>query len=68
MKKHHFDAFQNEKHFEKQLQPYSQACQIQSMQEGKLQNPYGGRWDSKMIYLACMIISTNFSITMLFPS
>ena len=24
MKKHHFDAFRHEKHFEKQLQPYSQ--------------------------------------------
>jgi hypothetical protein len=24
IKKHHFDAFQHEKHFEKQPQPYSQ--------------------------------------------
>jgi len=24
MKKHHFDAFRHEKHFEKQLQPHSQ--------------------------------------------
>ena len=24
MKKHHFDAFRNEKHFEKQPQPHSQ--------------------------------------------
>jgi len=27
MKKHHFDAFQHEKHFEKQPQPHSQTGQ-----------------------------------------
>jgi hypothetical protein len=30
MKKHHFDAFRHEKHFEKQLQPHFQTCPILS--------------------------------------